>query len=450
MFSIKQGNAQTYYSTCEIHELKSQNGEYYLITKPFDNIGDTPLGKTTVYSSDNRVLYTIPKYFEITKDRKNLFLSNDGMHIAYVSNYEIISRDFTIHSTELFLEGESFKKYSLKDLIDCNSDNEDCFLFFNEVIDSVYWDNGEKKLNINASATEKEKFAAVNPVLCKNDTVFIFTKNKTLLKIDLKTGELTKNEFTDFNIAHLEQQTDFCIKTTSFKRPNIYGLPKLQNGKQIDESLADYLDMVIFPEDSRRANRFKKYTLKLDIVIDTSGYTYIETVENYDSLDIEKINDFFKNELVDVSHIPEFVDKWQFSGWIKLMNKNRRVAKKERQIELQQERIAYQKRLVADSINGLYIPKNIEECFIELDKLLKPKDIETIKALNSRDETILYHHGFGTWIRNNWGLWGGSRLQQYLIKKGLRHPDDMSAKILEFYYDWLNNQNEAWKQFDMK
>ncbi len=110
----------------------------------------------------------------------------------------------------------------------------------------------------------------------------------------------------------------------------------------------------------------------------------------------------------------------------------------------------YKKRIVADSIKGHYIPKNLEECFKALNTLFKPKEIEAIKNLKDRNETILYHHGFGTWLRNNWGLGGGSRLEQYLIKKGLNHPDSMSATILEYYYDWLNGQNKKWKKFESK
>jgi hypothetical protein len=36
------------------------------------------------------------------------------------------------------------------------------------------------------------------------------------------------------------------------------------------------------------------------------------------------------------------------------------------------------------------------------------------------------------------------------MQKGLSFPDDMSASILEFYYDWLNGQNENWKEFEAK
>lgn len=110
----------------------------------------------------------------------------------------------------------------------------------------------------------------------------------------------------------------------------------------------------------------------------------------------------------------------------------------------------YLKKSEQDSINGVYIPKNIKDCFITLDSLLEQSDIDTIKALTSREETIIYHHGLGTWIRNNWGLWGGSRLQKYFLARDVKHPDSMSALILEYYYDWLHEKNDNWMEFDKK
>jgi len=101
-----------------------------------------------------------------------------------------------------------------------------------------------------------------------------------------------------------------------------------------------------------------------------------------------------------------------------------------------------------DTINSVYIPTDIKDCFIQLDKLLPEKDKLEIKDLIYREKTISYHHSLGLWIRNNWGFWSGSRLRTYLIKHGCRQPDDMSTTILEFYYDWLNNRNEAWLKWD--
>jgi len=229
-------------------------------------------------------------------------------------------------------------------------------------------------------------------------------------------------------------------------------LPNLSNGQSFENGLAIYLDMMAFPDYLKKSNRkYEVHSVFIKILVDKKGNAILEKAE-YQSKSIseEKVKTFIETQSFDTSKIPNDAEVWGFSGWVRLRNKNKKEAKKERQAGILEEQEAYKKRIVADSINGLYIPQNLEECFIELNKILKPEDIETIKNLKDRNETILYHHGFGTWLRNNWGLWGGSRLQQYLIGKGLRHPDDMSATILRFYYDWLNGENDEWRKFEEK
>lgn len=90
--------------------------------------------------------------------------------------------------------------------------------------------------------------------------------------------------------------------------------------------------------------------------------------------------------------------------------------------------------------NGRYVPADLEECFVQLDTVLSVEDIETIKALADEQETIRYHHGLGLWLRNNWGLWAGSRLSIWFLHRGIAHPDDMSAYILEQYWRYLNGE----------
>ena len=93
-----------------------------------------------------------------------------------------------------------------------------------------------------------------------------------------------------------------------------------------------------------------------------------------------------------------------------------------------------------DPLNDIYIPKDLKDCFLQLDNLLSAGDKEQIKNLKDRSETIRYHFNLGLWIRNNWGLWRDSRLQKYFMDRKIFHPDDMSSLILENYYDWLNNR----------
>jgi len=87
----------------------------------------------------------------------------------------------------------------------------------------------------------------------------------------------------------------------------------------------------------------------------------------------------------------------------------------------------------------VYVPANLEECFVELKKMLHPELINEMRQGTEAD-MIRYHHGLGTWIRNNWGLWGGSRLAKYFNSLGVFHPDDMSGIILDSFWRHLNGK----------
>ncbi len=86
---------------------------------------------------------------------------------------------------------------------------------------------------------------------------------------------------------------------------------------------------------------------------------------------------------------------------------------------------------------GIYIPKDINDCFVELKRMLHPEFIREIKE-SSQSDLIEYHFGLGMWMRNNWGLWRGSRLQEYFVELGYEHPDHVSGTILFFFWWHLN------------
>jgi hypothetical protein len=86
-----------------------------------------------------------------------------------------------------------------------------------------------------------------------------------------------------------------------------------------------------------------------------------------------------------------------------------------------------------------YIPKNLDECYAQLNAQLKPADIKKLKE-GSESDLAQYHMGLGMYMRNTWGLWGGSELAQSLRKMGIRHPDDMSGVILTSYWRKLNGR----------
>ncbi len=94
-----------------------------------------------------------------------------------------------------------------------------------------------------------------------------------------------------------------------------------------------------------------------------------------------------------------------------------------------------------NSPTEIYIPKDLDDCHAELDRMLHPdarlffggKLVGLSKEDRYKFKEGYGHMGIGMWIRNNWGLWRGSRLSKYFNAMGIKHPDDMSGIILESY-----------------
>jgi hypothetical protein len=94
----------------------------------------------------------------------------------------------------------------------------------------------------------------------------------------------------------------------------------------------------------------------------------------------------------------------------------------------------------ATGSDRIYIPKDLEECFIQIDKLLPDSIRQSILTMTEDQFSAKMHMSLGMWMRNNWGLWKGSRLSKYFHEKGIYHPDDMSGIILDSYYRKLTGK----------
>lgn len=91
-------------------------------------------------------------------------------------------------------------------------------------------------------------------------------------------------------------------------------------------------------------------------------------------------------------------------------------------------------------INTFYIPHTIEECFVELDRLLSEKDKGFIRSFPDKQSTIRLHFSLGWIIRKRWRLWDNEPLLKYAAEKRgllLAQPDEASREIIKAYYDYL-------------
>ena len=447
---------QTQYARGEIHKISSCNKMYFLRTIPNEDAERTKIGNTIVYKADSTELYKFPRYFEFGYFDQQVFLNSDGSTITNIANGDL---DFSFYQQKcitIYKNGKLYKEYALHDIIDCDSkDHRECKLFYfaKDAVEKVsYESNRIRTIVFKKNATNFEKQLTRNPLYQCNDTLLIYCKLGQIIRLNLSTGEFIKEKLTAFDPKNITRFDTLHIQTYKVLKPitmNIF--PKMINGKSTENELVEYMGMRICND--RNSGIYKSYNLHISAVVDIQGYAKVVEIKNYRYNGIpeeDKIYSFFKENKFETKYIPKGVDGWEFSCEINVMNKSLEKAKEELEKETREKRDIYIKRTLADSLNGRYIPKNIEECFLELNKTLKPETIESIKNLKSRDETINYHFGLGLWIRNNWGLWGGSRLQAYLTNKGLNHPDDMSGHILEYYYEWLNGINKGWQEFDKK
>lgn len=100
----------------------------------------------------------------------------------------------------------------------------------------------------------------------------------------------------------------------------------------------------------------------------------------------------------------------------------------------------YQNRIRQEYLDGVYIPKNLTEVFVELKKLAEDTDLKKFKAATEQDVEIRLFPSLGRWIIHNWGFYGGSRLSHYLKSVGLTHPDDMSRFLMVAFHRTLNDK----------
>jgi hypothetical protein len=94
----------------------------------------------------------------------------------------------------------------------------------------------------------------------------------------------------------------------------------------------------------------------------------------------------------------------------------------------------YQERIRKETLNGVYIPKNLEEAMAELDKRVSSEARLKFKAIPEDSVCMIMHNRLGQWMILNWGFYGGSRLSNYLRSAGVTFPDDMADFLILAYH----------------
>lgn len=101
---------------------------------------------------------------------------------------------------------------------------------------------------------------------------------------------------------------------------------------------------------------------------------------------------------------------------------------------------AYNKRVQKERLNGVYIPKDLPDAFVQLNRLIESESKEKFKQLPEEIAAKKLHFSFGRWIIYNWGFYGGSRLSKSINDMGVFGPDDMARFVIIAYHRSLNRK----------
>ncbi len=102
---------------------------------------------------------------------------------------------------------------------------------------------------------------------------------------------------------------------------------------------------------------------------------------------------------------------------------------------------AYERRIQQEYLYNVYIPADLAEAFIELNKRIDQPSKDKFKSHPEEEAARKLHFSLGRWIIHNWGFYEGSRLSHYLKGLGLHHPDDMARFIMITYHRNLNRKS---------
>ncbi len=108
--------------------------------------------------------------------------------------------------------------------------------------------------------------------------------------------------------------------------------------------------------------------------------------------------------------------------------------------KLRSEEEKYAWRLRQEVLYGTYIPKDVNEVILELNKKIDAKSKAKLVAVTEDEAATKLFFSLGRWMTHNWSLFEGSRLSKYMKDAGIHHPDNMVRFFIIVYHRSLSKK----------
>lgn len=451
-------------SAFTISKTLSPNMKFRLVSYSFDDEVPTERGFSKIYDISgfqNNFLYEIPRSFDLDENNAyQLFISNDGKKVIYFSETNYYDDILEDKKVMVYENGKLVKNYGVDDFTKCNSQQEKCHLFYrnyNEIVDRKKTNQNLKILKSNVS--EKEIFLLDNFIFNKNDSIYVIDNRKKVTIYDLNNLKIISNNinFDDIydEIKVFRKNKNTLLTSVDSPHKYVNDFQNSANDEKLSETISRMSNLKFVSIDEKDFYKYKLYTIELAGYLNINGNFEVVNSKFDKIFNENKIFNYIKNTKFKSDFVPnetgKFYFKYFFGGF---RNFDDKIAEEETIKEKELKKIEFEKRLTQKEINGKYIPKDMKECMTELDKTLNFENKNLLK--NAKDTFDFNSHmgGLGMWIRNNWGINGGSRLLKYFHERniGLKvwGKDTISEIIISNYINWLNGNKNIWREWEEK
>lgn len=225
---------------------KTEDGKVKSYSVPYGvNDGGYGPGQTFVYSN-GKLLYSIDKYFT-----SPFFTTNNGQYLIefnFYLNYQqpsdIMNESGIVTMGPIVYEGEAINVYKdgkLIKTINFNELNIDTSKI--NLLDVGNWFGWNYSINDTTKDVLKKKMYQ-HPAYIEKDKLYLITADNQLIAIEVATGQITnqQNAYETLKQKNNWTHSTFKRKYKKVKYPDKFLLPKLQNGKTIDQGLAELLN----------------------------------------------------------------------------------------------------------------------------------------------------------------------------------------------------------------
>lgn len=426
------------------HKFPNLKGESFVnFTNKYDSIGK----KKKIYKVDRSFdLYERHPFFAA--------ISNDGRKIIYLTNY-VYEKGKESKNVTYYVDGKLKRSFTTEEFIDCDEDKEKCELFYNHQ-NQIYDYRSATVKQYRKDASEKDIYLSKSFVFNKNDTIYLTDARKKVTLFDLDKGKhIDTNIDFDSIYPKLKNLEPIKSRISYYKYPykKVVDLKDASNNEKLPENISKISDLKFVSLSDSTYPKYKHFKIELSGYLDRKGSFEIEKFEPDTIFDKRQIENYIKNTKFKTDFIPQEVDKIyvsKFYGGYRSYDDN--IAKQETIKAEKKKEEEYKKRLTLEKIDGIYIPENLYESMTELDSILNYENKKQLIEAEDSWEFNSHLGGLGMWIRNNWGINGGSRLLKYFndrdIGKGFFGKDLISGIIIEQYILWLKGDKTAWQKWE--